>query len=134
MNENNNIFGESNNTNNQNELFQQQMPQQPVQQPVVETQQPVEQQQVPREGLSRIEIPEEYLKRQEQNTQSELAANPTTPAAGTTNENTAGPMLFMSVFNGAAILGIIYAYLNVNKMIIAALATFVVEFKEKKGM
>ena len=140
MNENNNIFGESN--TNQNDLFQQQpvqpqivqdqqvvMPAQVVETPVQQEQQMmqpvVEEQsvpsQVPREGLSKIEIPEEDANR---NAQAELTVTPAPAEAQT--ENTAGPMLLMTIFNGAAILGITYAYLNYNKLLIAALPIFVV--------
>lgn len=141
MNENNNMFGESN--TNQNDLFQQQplqpqivqeqqvvMPAQVVETPVqaVQQEQPmmqpvVEDQptQVPREGLSKIEIPEEYANK---NTQAELTGTPAPVEAPI--ENTAGPMLLMTIFNGAAILGITYAYLNYNKLLIAALPAFVI--------
>lgn len=130
MNENNNIFGVNDNTTNQNDLFQQQPVQTPMQQPVVEQpvveqvvesvqQEPV--QQVPREGMSRIEIPEEYANR---NAQSELSGTPV--PANTPTENTAGPMLLMTIFNGAAILGITYAYLNYNKTLIIALPIFII--------
>ena len=129
MNENNNIFGENN--NNQNDLFQPQpveapvMPQpvaEPVPTPVVE--QPVVEEQptqVPREGMSKIEIPEEYANR---NMQNELTGTPVPAEAPV--ENTAGPMLLMTIFNGLAILGITYAYLNYNKMLIVGLPIFVV--------
>lgn len=138
MNENNNIFGESN--TNQNDLFQQPpvmstpVAEQPVPvgeptpivEPVptqVEVQPTIQEQpvQVPREGLSKIEIPEEYANR---NAQTELTGTPVPVEAPV--ENTAGPMLLMTIFNGLAILGITYAYLNYNKMLIVGLPAFVV--------
>lgn len=130
MNENNNIFGENNNKD-QNDIFQQQViPQQeeiprtviqetPIKQPVIEN----VSQEINNIQTEQIIKNEVSLENSNINV-STISTNE--PEQQTKKDTSSGAMLAMSIFNGVCILGLIYLYLNINKLLIMLIPAFII--------